>query len=47
VALVFAKALDLDATTARDSATVTLMSTDIDGIASGLQSIHDIWASVI
>ncbi|KAI1844325.1 hypothetical protein JX266_009419 [Neoarthrinium moseri] len=47
VALIFSKVLNLDATTAKASAAVTLMSTDIDGIASGISSIHDIWASVI
>ncbi|KAI0126126.1 putative ABC multidrug transporter [Xylariales sp. AK1849] len=47
ISLIFSKALNLDAITAKDSAAVTLMSTDIDGIASGLQSIHDIWASII
>ncbi len=30
-----------------DSAAVTLMSTDIDGIEGGLALFHDIWASVI
>lgn len=39
--------MDLEASKAKDSAAVTLMSTDIEGVASGLQKIHDIWASVI
>ncbi|UNI24992.1 hypothetical protein JDV02_010703 [Purpureocillium takamizusanense] len=47
VTLIFAKVLDLDVATANESAAVTLMSTDIDGIAAGLQKIHDIWASTI
>ncbi|KAK2591110.1 hypothetical protein QQS21_011198 [Conoideocrella luteorostrata] len=47
VALIFSKAIDLDVATAKESAAVTLMSTDIDGVASGLQKIHDIWASLI
>ena len=47
VAVIFAKAVYLDAALAKDSAAVTLMSTDIDGIASGVTKIHDIWASVI
>lgn len=47
VSLIFTKVIDLDAVTAKESAAVTLMSTDIDGIASGLQKIHDIWASII
>lgn len=47
VGLIFVKATSLDAATASDTASVTLMSTDVDGIASGLQKIHDIWASII
>ncbi|KAJ5957023.1 hypothetical protein N7501_011302 [Penicillium viridicatum] len=47
VALIFTKVMDLEAPEAKDSAAVTLMSTDVDGVASGLQKIHDIWASVI
>ena len=47
VALIFTKVMDLEASKAKDSAAVTLMSTDVDGVASGLQKIHDIWASVI
>ncbi|RCI13536.1 hypothetical protein L249_5547 [Ophiocordyceps polyrhachis-furcata BCC 54312] len=45
IALIFAKVVELEA--AEDSAAVTLMSTDIDGITGGLQDIHDIWASFI
>ena len=45
--LIFVKATSLDAATASDTASVTLMSTDVDGIASGLQKIHDMWASII
>jgi len=26
---------------------VTLMSTDIDGIATGLREIHEVWAAII
>ncbi|KAJ5598777.1 hypothetical protein N7537_008861 [Penicillium hordei] len=47
VTLIFTKVMDLEASEAKDSAAVTLMSTDVDGVASGLQKIHDIWASVI
>ncbi|PHH80624.1 hypothetical protein CDD80_627 [Ophiocordyceps camponoti-rufipedis] len=47
VALIFAKVVDLEATTAKDTAALTLMSTDIDGISSGLQDVHDMWASFI
>lgn len=45
--LIFVKATSLDAATASDTASVTLMSTDVDGIASGLQKIHDMWASIL
>lgn len=47
VALIFSKTLDLNIAAAKESAAVTLMSTDIDGIATGLEEIHDIWASAI
>lgn len=47
VALIFTRAIDLDVSTAKDSAAITLMSTDIDGLAGALQKIHDIWASFI
>lgn len=30
-----------------DSAAVTLMSTDVDRIASSLEDIHEIWANVV
>lgn len=33
--------------TGRDSAALTLMSTDMDRINLGLRSIHDVWASMI
>jgi len=33
--------------TGRDSAALTLMSTDMDRINLGLRSIHDVWASLI
>jgi ABC-type bacteriocin/lantibiotic exporter with double-glycine peptidase domain len=33
--------------TSRDSAALTLMSTDMERINMGLRSIHDIWASLI
>ena len=33
--------------TGRDSAALTLMSTDMERINNGLRSIHDIWASLI
>jgi ABC-type multidrug transport system fused ATPase/permease subunit len=33
--------------TGRDSAALTLMSTDMDRINMGLRSIHDVWASLV
>lgn len=39
--------MDLDTTSAKEAAAVTLMSTDVDGIASGIQEMHEIWASIL
>lgn len=47
VALVFKKTLELESSGIRDMAPVTLMSTDVEGIAMGGASIHDIWAAFI
>jgi ABC-type multidrug transport system fused ATPase/permease subunit len=47
VSLVFRKTMELDPSAVRESAPVTLMSTDVEGIALGGSSIHDIWASVL
>ncbi len=47
VSLVFKKTMDLDPSAVRESAPVTLMSTDVEGIALGGTSIHDIWASFL
>lgn len=33
--------------TATDGAALTLMSTDIEGIADGIKEMHEIWASLI
>lgn len=45
VVVIFRKTLALDSSNSADSsASVTLMSTDIDGIASSFDAIHDIWA---
>lgn len=46
MALVYGKAMELDSNGAKDSAAVTLMSTDIDGIASGIKDLHEIWANI-
>jgi ATP-binding cassette, subfamily C (CFTR/MRP), member 1 len=45
--LIFKKSLELDAKEAKDNDAVTLMSTDIEGIASGIKDMHEIWASII
>lgn len=46
VSLIFRKSLGLDAATASQGKAVTLMSTDIDSIASGVKYLHEIWASI-
>ncbi|KAG6006407.1 hypothetical protein E4U21_007073 [Claviceps maximensis] len=45
--VVFDKALRLNLSDASQSAAVTLMSTDIEGIVGGLTVLHDIWAGII
>jgi hypothetical protein len=45
VGLIFTKTLRLSCL--KDIGPVTLMSTDIDGIVSGLRLIHDIWGDVV
>lgn len=45
--LIFKKTTNLDTTFAKEGAAVTLMSTDVDGIATGIQLMHEIWASVV
>lgn len=47
VSLVYKKTLDLVPTTVKDSAPTTLMSTDVEGIATGIVQVHDIWASFL
>ncbi|EQB45813.1 ABC transporter [Colletotrichum gloeosporioides Cg-14] len=47
VSIIFRKSLGLDATIASQAKAVTLMSTDIDAIASGVKDLHEIWASVL
>ncbi|KAH0437695.1 ABC multidrug transporter [Colletotrichum camelliae] len=47
VSLIFRKSLGLDAATAGQGKAVTLMSTDIDSIASGVKDLHEIWASIL
>ncbi|KAI8313633.1 ABC transporter [Colletotrichum sp. SAR11_59] len=47
VSIIFRKSLGLDAATASQGKAVTLMSTDIDAIASEVKDLHEIWASVL
>jgi ABC-type multidrug transport system fused ATPase/permease subunit len=43
----YATATDIRADADQDSASLTLMSTDLERIRTGLRNIHDIWAGVI
>jgi len=45
--MIFDKMLKVDVNTLDDSASVTLMSTDVDRITTGLEDLHEIWASPI
>jgi len=45
--LIFRKTTNLALGALDDSAAMTLMSTDIDSIANGLQNMHEIWANAI
>jgi ATP-binding cassette, subfamily C (CFTR/MRP), member 1 len=47
VGLIFNKTLLLRDGVYDESAAVTLMSTDIDRVASGMQSLHEVWARLI
>jgi hypothetical protein len=47
VALIYDKTLYLSCDKLHDSAPLTLMSTDIDGLTTGVQNLHDIWADFI
>lgn len=47
VSLVYKKTLLLEPTSIKESAPTTLMSTDVEGIATGLNPIHDIWAAFL
>lgn len=47
IAEIYRKATVARIDTGRDSAALTLMSTDMDRINMGLRSIHDVWASLI
>src|SRR5690349_8158919 len=47
VSFIYKRTMELDASVIKDSAPVTLMSTDIDGIAMAIIGIHDVWASIL
>lgn len=47
VTAIFAKLLTLDLFKARESAALTLMSTDLANIESAAANIHNTWSSVI
>jgi hypothetical protein len=47
VPLVYRHTMHLDVGVARDSAALTLMSVDVERISSGLQYVHEVWASPI
>ncbi|KAF4983690.1 hypothetical protein FZEAL_957 [Fusarium zealandicum] len=46
-AAVYRKTTEMKLTTADDSAALTLMSTDIERITNGAQSVHEIWANTV
>lgn len=45
--LVFKKTLRLDGDKTGEAAPVTLMSTDVEGVAEALNSIHDLWSAFL
>jgi len=47
VSAIFKQTLELDLATAKKSAAVTLMSTDVDSIEAGFVMMHDLWAGVL
>lgn len=47
MSLIYKKTIDLDTASAKEGAPLTLMSTDVDGIATGIQEMHEIWASIV
>lgn len=47
VSLVYKKTLCLEPSSIKESAPTTLMSTDVEGIATGLTPIHDIWSAFL
>jgi hypothetical protein len=47
VGVIYQKMLNLETSSIDESAPVTLMSTDVDGIISATQSFYDLWPGVI
>ncbi|RAH61586.1 multidrug resistance protein MDR [Aspergillus piperis CBS 112811] len=47
VSVIYDKILELKYDEYTDSAALTLMSNDMDNIASGIQNVHEVWASPI
>lgn len=47
ISVMFNKPLGLELSQAKESAAVTRISPDTDGIENGLTMFHDIWASII
>lgn len=47
VSLIFKKTLSLRTCCAEESASITLMSTDIDSIVTAGESLHDMWCSFL
>lgn len=45
--MVIQKSLVLPSEVVKESAALTLMSTDIDGIASGIPQFHLFWSSIL
>jgi hypothetical protein len=47
VTFIFDKTLRMSTSVVADSAAITLMSTDIERIGSGLREIHEVYASIL
>lgn len=44
VSIIYAKTVDVSVTALNESVAMTLMSSDMEGICLGIQSMHDLWA---
>jgi hypothetical protein len=47
VSIIFDKAISLSATSQNEASAMTAMGIEIERIAAGLQSFHDIWGSFV